>query len=73
LDENKAREIILKNTEEEFKPDLASYIEKLKKETEENAKKQANAILAKTLYRVSVENSNNFLVETVQLPSEDYK
>ena len=73
LDENSAKEIVLKKIENEFSQDLNNYVEKLKKDTTENAKQQANAILAKTLYRVSVENSNNFLVETVALPSEDYK
>ncbi len=70
---DEAKDILFKNIEDEYSKDLSSYIEKVKKDANENAKKEANALIAKTIYRVSVENSNNFLVETVDLPSEDYK
>jgi len=73
LTREQARKKLFKNIENEYNNDLSSYIEKIKKDTVENAKQQANNIIAKTIYRVSVENSNNFLVQTVDLPSEDYK
>ena len=73
LSENDAKNLVFEKIEKEFSSDLSNYVDKYKKEVEENAKQQANAILAKTLYRVSVENANNFLLETVALPSEDYK
>lgn len=73
LSKEEARKILFKNIETEFSEDLSSYIEKIKKDKNENAKQEANAIIAKTIYRVAVENANNFLVETIELPSEDYK
>ena len=73
LDKEQAKEIVFSNIEREYEQDLNSYIEKLKKDKQEHAKQEVNALLAKTIYRVSVENANNFMVETVSLPSEDYK
>lgn len=73
LSEQDAKNIIFDKTEKEYSQDLFNIVEKIKKETTDNAKKEANAIIAKTIYRVAVEKSNNFLVETVELPSEDYK
>ena len=73
LSKEEAKKEVFKNIENEYNNDLASYVEKVKEDTVENAKQQANDIIAKTIYRVSVENSNNFLVQVVDLPSEDYK
>ena len=73
LSEKEAKDIIFNKTEKEYSQDLWKIIEKTKKDTTENAKKIANSMIAKTIYRVAVESSNNFLVESVELPSEDYK
>ena len=73
LTENEAKDLLLQEIEKSYWWDFASYIEKIKNQATDTAKKEASNILAKTLYRVSVENANNFLVETVSLPSEDYK
>ena len=73
LSENEAKDIIFEKIEKEYSSDLNNYIEKVKKDMQDHAKQEANSILAKTIYRVSVENANNFMVETVSLPSEDYK
>jgi len=73
LSKEQAREILFKNLQEEYSKDLSSYIEKIKKNAVENAKKEANTIISKVIYRVAVENANNFLVETVNLPAEHYK
>jgi len=73
LSENEAKDIIFERIEKEYSSDLNNYIEKVKKDMQDHAKQEANSILAKTIYRVSVENANNFMVETVSLPSEDYK
>lgn len=73
LTEEQAKEKIFKYIENKYEKDFLSYIEKIKQETLENAKQEANSIIAKTIYRVAVENSNNFVCETIHLPSEDYK
>jgi ribonuclease Y len=73
LTEQEAKKIIFENYEKEYSKDLVNVVEKVKKETLETAKKQANDIIAKTVYRVAIEKSNNVLVDTVELPSEDYK
>jgi len=73
LDEHEAKDIVFNNIESEFSNDLNNVVEKIKKDKLEHAKQESNALLAKTIYRVSVENANNFMVETVSLPSEDYK
>ena len=73
LSEQDAKNIIFDKTEKEYSQDLFNIVEKIKKDTTDNAKKEANSIIAKTIYRVAVEKSNNFLVESVELPSEDYK
>ena len=73
LSEQDAKNIIFDKTEKEYSQDLFNIVEKIKKDTTDNAKKEANSIITKTIYRVAVEKSNNFLVESVELPSEDYK
>jgi ribonuclease Y len=73
LSVEEAKQIVFQNIEKDFSSDLSCIIDKIKSLYQEKAKKEASEILAKTLYRVSIENSNNFLVETIQLPSEDFK
>ena len=73
LSEEEAKNIVIKETEKEYSQDLSNIIEKIKKDTNYNAKKIANEIIVKTVYRVAVDNSNNFLTESVELPSEDFK
>lgn len=73
LKQEDAKNIIFENIKKEYSEDFFSYIEKMKKDAMENAKQEANSIISKIIYRVAVENSNHFLVETIELPSEDYK
>ena len=73
LTKDEAKNIVFNETEKEYNKDLFSMIEKVKQDIKNNAKKEANEIIAKTIYRVAVDKSNNFLVNTVEIPSEDYK
>jgi len=73
LTQEEAKNIIFSNIEKEYEEDLNKMIEKIKNQYQENAKQEASAIIAKTIYRVATNWTNKFLVETVQLPSEDFK
>ena len=74
LTPQEAKEKVFLETKNEYENDLANLVEKVKKNYQENAKKEASNIIAKTIYRVATTWwTNKFLVETVQLPSEDYK
>ena len=73
LTEEEAKNIVFSNIEQDYEKDLNNMIEKIKNQYQENAKQEASAIIAKTIYRVATNGTNKFLVETVQLPSEDFK
>lgn len=73
LDKETAKQKIFEDIEKEYSQDLFDYVEKIKRQASENAKEEANNIISKIIYRVASEKSNHFLVDTVELPSEDYK
>ena len=73
LDKEEAKNLVFSQIEKEYENDLNNMIEKIKNQYQENAKQEASAIIAKTIYRIATNWTNKFLVETVQLPSEDFK
>jgi len=73
LTPEEAKQKIFSDIEKEYETDLVNLIEKVKNQYQENARKEASNIIAKTIYRVATEWTNKFLVDTIQLPSEDFK
>ena len=73
LSPEQAKKEVFNKIQKEYENDLVWLIEKTKLTYQEQAKKEASNIIAKTIYRVATEWTNKFLVETIQLPSEDFK
>jgi len=73
LTPEQAKQQVFDEIQQEYESDLVNLIEKVKNQYQENAKKEASNIIAKTIYRVATEWTNKFLVDTISLPSEDYK
>ena len=73
LTPEEAKQKVFSDIEKEYETDLVNLIEKVKNQYQENARKEASNIIAKTIYRIATEWTNKFLVDTIQLPSEDFK
>ena len=68
-----AREKLFDIIKDKYSWNIQTFIEKIKREKNEVATKEANEVIARILPRVAVQWTNDFLISLVELPSEDYK
>ncbi len=68
-----ARELILKQTEEEARADIAHIVRKYEEEAKKEAKRRANYIIAQATTRYAGEFAAERLINVVNLPSDDIK
>ncbi len=73
LSPEQAREMLLKQVEEEAKGDLLVQIEKAEKELKENAKEKARYLIADAIQRVAADVTAESTTTIVNLPSDDLK
>ena len=68
-----ARELILKQTEEEARADIAHIVRKYEEEAKKEAKRRANYIIAQATTRFAGDFAAERLINVVNLPSDDIK
>lgn len=68
-----AKEILMNRLTNEAKADAANLIRRIKKESEEEAEKQAATIIATAINRLAVPCTSEITVCTVALPNEEMK
>lgn len=73
LNQNEARDILLKNVEDKMKNDLLGRIRKLQDENNEEIEKQAKEILSVAIQRVSHSHAAETTTTVVNLPSDEMK
>ena len=73
LSREEARQLLLKQVEEEAKEDLVRQIQKTEKELKEQAKEKAKFILADAIQRYAAETATESTATIVNLPSDDMK
>lgn len=73
LTQEQAKQLILERIENENKQEILNFINKYKGIKEEESKKTALWIITKILPRVAMNDVSEFLVTTIDLPSEDTK
>ena len=73
LSSSEAKEILLSRLTNEVKTEAANLIRRVKKEAEEEAEKQASAIIATAINRMAVTCASETTVCTVAIPNEEMK
>lgn len=73
LSSQEARDILLKNVEEEVKEDSARIIRTVESETREEAEKRARDIIVRAISRCDVDQISEATVSVVELPGDDMK
>lgn len=73
LSREEARQLLLKQVEEESKEDIVRQIQKTEKELKEQAKEKAKFILADAIQRYAAETATESTATIVNLPSDDMK
>lgn len=73
MSKTEARELLLKNVEEESKADIVAQIKRMEKELQETAKEKAKWIIADAIVRCASETAAESTATIVNLPSDDLK
>jgi len=73
LNNDEAKEILLKEIENQFEEDLKIRIQKLEHSNKEEIQKRAKDILTTAIQRLSTNISSDIFTSTVDLPSDDLK
>lgn len=73
LSKEKAKEVLLKNTEEEMKEALVSRIRKLEKDSNDTIEKEAKKVLSLAMQRCAGNYVSEITTSTVALPSDEMK
>lgn len=73
LSSAEAKEILMNRLTNEVKTEAAHLIRRIKKETEEEAEKQASTIIATAINRLAVPCASETTVCTVSIPNEEMK
>lgn len=73
LTQNQARDLIIKNLENEAKHDAQALINKIEEDAALNAERRARDILVTTMQRITADVTGDVTVSTVNLPSEEMK
>lgn len=73
LSKEKAKEELLGNLEKEYQAELLAKLRKLEQEGQERYEKKAKEILALTIQKYAIPQTQEITTTTVNLPSEDIK
>ncbi len=73
LTKEEAKKILIENTENEIKEDLAGRINKLENEASEEWERKAKNILATAIQRCAISQATEITTTTVDLPSDEMK
>ncbi len=73
LTREEARNLLIKQIEDEHKNELAAVMQKLEGERQETIRKKAEEIVSSAIQRFSHGNASEIMISTVSLPSEDMK
>lgn len=73
LSQQEAKDLIIKNLENDAKHDAQGLINKIEQEAQLTAEKKAKDILVTTIQRIAPETTSDITVATVLLPSDEMK
>ncbi|MDD5928489.1 MAG: ribonuclease Y [Spirochaetales bacterium] len=73
LSAQEAKDLIIKNLENEARHDAQALINKIEQEAQLTAEKKAKDVLITTIQRLSTETTSDITVTTVSLPSDEMK
>ena len=73
LSAQEAKDLIIKNLENEARHDAQALINKIEQEAQLSAEKKAKDILVTTIQRIAPETTGDITVATVSLPSDEMK
>ena len=73
LSQTEAKELIIKNLENEARHDAQALINKIEQEAQLTAEKKAKDVLITTIQRIAPETTSDITVATVSLPSDEMK
>ena len=73
LSQAEAKELIIKNLENEARHDAQVLINKIEQEAQLSAEKKAKDVLITTIQRIAPETTSDITVATVSLPSDEMK
>ena len=73
LSQQEAKELIIKNLENDARHDAQALINKIEQEAQLTAEKKAKDILVTTIQRIAPETTSDITVATVSLPSDEMK
>lgn len=73
LTQNQAKELLLKSVEEKCQGELLERTQKLKQESDERLKAQAQEILALTIQKYALSQAQEITTTTLTLPSDEIK
>ncbi|MCR5291040.1 MAG: ribonuclease Y, partial [Treponema sp.] len=68
-----AKNLIIKNLENDARHDAQALLNKVEQEAQLNAEKKAREILVSTIQRIATETTSDITVATVSLPSDEMK
>ena len=73
LSQQQAKELIIKNLENDARHDAQALLNKIEQEAQLTAEKRAKDILVTTIQRIAAETTGDITVTTVSLPSDEMK
>ncbi len=73
LKKEEARDVLLKNTENEMKEELTQRINKLQKESSETLEREAKDMLSRVVFRCAAPHTAETTTTVVNLPSDEMK
>ncbi len=73
LSQQEAKDLIIKNLENEARHDAQALINKIEQEAQLTAEKKAKDVLITTIQRIAPETTSDITVATVSLPSDEMK
>ena len=73
LSMQEAKDLIIKNLENDARHDAQALINKIEQESQLTAEKEARDILVRTMQRIATEVTSDITVTTVSLPSDEMK
>ena len=73
LSQQEAKNLIIKNLENDARHDAQALLNKIEQEAQLSAEKKAQEILVSTIQRVATETTSDITVTTVSLPSDEMK
>ena len=73
LSASEAKDLIIKNLENEARHDAQALLNKIEQEAQLSSEKKAREILVTTIQRIATETTSDITVATVSLPSDEMK